>query len=96
MRENGNIWFGHENVIHNHNLVKADGFRKSAIELQGSILWSLFSAIFGQKMAFFFNTNVMIQFLQNLALFGVKIFANCFPRKDFKNHKIGPCVAYDL
>jgi hypothetical protein len=31
-----------------------------------------FFPIFGEKLAFFFNTNVMINFFQNLALFRVK------------------------
>jgi hypothetical protein len=49
--------------------------------------------IFGEKMAFFLNTNVMINFFQNLALFWVKnanFFATFFRRKYFKNHNIGP------
>jgi hypothetical protein len=51
----------------------------------GSMLWSQFSAIFSQfsakKLAFFLNTNVMINFFQNLALFWVKnanFFAKIF------------------
>jgi hypothetical protein len=39
---------------------------------QGSMLGSQFSAIFpdfGQKMAFFLKTNVVIKIFQNLALF---------------------------
>jgi hypothetical protein len=46
----------------------------------GSMLWSQFSAIYGnflQKIAFFSKTNVMIKILDNLALFWVKN-ANCF------------------
>jgi hypothetical protein len=31
-----------------------------------------FFPIFGENMAFFFNTNIMINFFQNLALFCVK------------------------
>jgi hypothetical protein len=53
------------------------------------MLWSQFSAIFGnfwqKNLAFFSKTNVMIQILQSLALFGVKnaIFRHCFRRKYF-------------
>jgi hypothetical protein len=45
---------------------------------QGSMLWSQFSA---KKLAFFLNTNVMINFFQKLALFWVKnanFFAKIF------------------
>jgi hypothetical protein len=65
-----------------------DGFQG-----QGSMLWSHFSAIFRQKkLAFFSKTNVMFQFLHNLALFWVKnaIFRQIFRRKYFWIHNIGP------
>jgi hypothetical protein len=43
---------------------------------RGSMLWSQFfrdSIVFGEKIgAIFWNTDVMIEFLHNLALFGVK------------------------
>jgi hypothetical protein len=43
-------------------------------------------------MAFFSKTNVMIQFLHNLALFEQKtpIFSTIFLAKIFFNHNIGP------
>jgi hypothetical protein len=43
-----------------------------------------FFPIFGEKLAFFLYTNVMINFFQNLALFWVKnanFFAKCFGEK---------------
>jgi hypothetical protein len=45
-----------------------------------------FSPIFGEKIAFFLNTNVMINFCQNLALFCAKnaIFSLNFSAKIFK------------
>jgi hypothetical protein len=52
-----------------------------------------FLPIFGEKMAFFSKTNVMIKFLHNIALFWVKkrqFFRNFFRRKYFKYHNIGP------
>jgi hypothetical protein len=35
----------------------------------GSMLWSQFEAIFGEQMAFFSKTKVMINCLQNLHIF---------------------------
>jgi hypothetical protein len=62
------------------------------------MLWSQYSAIFANFrrknwLAFFSKTNVMIQFLHNLALFWAKnayFFAKFFGKKYFKNHNIGP------
>jgi hypothetical protein len=52
-----------------------------------------FSQFSATKLAFFLNTNVMIIFFQNLALFWVKIanfFAEFFVENILKNHNIGP------
>jgi hypothetical protein len=52
-----------------------------------------FSQFLAKKMAFFLNTNVMINFFQNYALFRVKkrwFFRKTFQRKYLKNHYIGP------
>jgi hypothetical protein len=43
-----------------------------------------------KKLAFFSKTNVMINFLHNLALFRVK--TAMFWRKKPKNHNIGACL----
>jgi hypothetical protein len=68
-------------------------------ERQGPMLWSQFFAIFDnfrrKNWRFFSKTNVMIQFLHNLALFWVKndnFFAKFFRRKYLKNHNIGPSL----
>jgi hypothetical protein len=48
---------------------------------QGSMLWSQFCPIFGEKIAFFSKTNVMIKNLQKLAVVRAKnanILANFF------------------
>jgi hypothetical protein len=55
-----------------------------------------FLPIFGEKMAFFSKTNVMIKNYHNLALFWVKnanFFAISFRRKYFKSHNIGPWLS---
>jgi hypothetical protein len=52
-----------------------------------------FSQFLAKKMAFFLNTNVMINFFQNYALFRVKkrwFFRKTFQRKYLKKHYIGP------
>jgi hypothetical protein len=55
------------------------------------------SPIFGEKMAFFSKTNVMIKILHNLALFWVKnanFFRWIFRRKYLKNHNISPWIVF--
>jgi hypothetical protein len=67
---------------------------------QGSTLWYdhnflRFLTIFGEKLAFFSKTNVMIKILHNLALFFVKhanFFRRIFWRKYLNNHNIGPRI----
>jgi hypothetical protein len=61
--------------------------------------WNLqrFLSIFGEKMTFLSKTNVMITFLQKLAVVWAKnanIFAKVWGENIFKNHTIGPwtCV----
>jgi hypothetical protein len=59
------------------------------IRYQESMVWSQFSAIFAnfrRKSAFFLNTNVMINFFLNLALFWAKtpVFSQIFLAKIFK------------
>jgi hypothetical protein len=51
---------------------------------QGSMLWSQFLPIFGEKMAIFSKSNVMLKFLPNLALFWAKtpIFSPIFLGED--------------
>jgi hypothetical protein len=52
-----------------------------------------FSQFSAKKLAFFLNTNVMINFFKNLALFCVKsakFLVKFFGEKYFKNHNIGP------
>jgi hypothetical protein len=49
--------------------------------------------IFGEKLAFFSKTNVLMKFLDNLALFRVKnaiFFAEFFGKNIFKNRNNGP------
>jgi hypothetical protein len=56
----------------------------------GPMLWSQFSAILENYRR---KTNVMIRFLNNLALFWVKnaiFFADFFRQKYLRNHNIGP------
>jgi hypothetical protein len=54
-----------------------------------------FCQFFGEKMAFFSKTDVMIKILHYLALFLVKNanFLQFFSAKIFKNHNIGPRIA---
>jgi hypothetical protein len=57
-----------------------------------------FSTIFGENLAFFSKTYVMIKILHNFTLFLVKN-ANFLPnfwRKYFKNHNIGPRLLQSL
>jgi hypothetical protein len=65
----------------------------------GSMLWSQFSAIFDncrwKNWRFFSKTNVMINFLNNFALFWAKN-ANVFVENILKNHNIGPRYCVDL
>jgi hypothetical protein len=65
--------------------------------LQGSMLWSQFSAIFAnfRRKNWRFSQKPMLwsQFLQKLAVVWAKnanIFANFFVKNIFKNHNIGP------
>jgi hypothetical protein len=57
-------------------------------------IFSNFCQFSAKKLAFFLNTNVMIQILHNLALFRVKnaIFLLNVLAKYLKNHNIGPCT----
>jgi hypothetical protein len=60
------------------------GRLSDAGKVQGSMLWSF--PIFGEKIGVFLNTNVMINFFQNLALFWVKnavFFAEFFGENIF-------------
>jgi hypothetical protein len=63
---------------------------------QGSMLWSQFSAIFSKKLAFFLNTNVMINFFSEFSFVLSQkrhFFRKMFRRKYLKNHNIGPRIA---
>jgi hypothetical protein len=60
--------------------------RKTWTENQGSMLWSHFLPIFGEKLAFFSKTNVVIKILHNLALIWVKN-AHFFAEKIGENLK---------
>jgi hypothetical protein len=67
-------------------------------KILGSMLWSQFPAIFynfGRKIGIFIKNNVMIIFLQKIAVVWAKklqCFGQTFLRKYFKNHNIGPCL----
>jgi hypothetical protein len=67
-------------------------FFQSGVDVMITIFCD-FSQFLAKKLAFFLNTNVMINFFQNLALFRVKnanFFAKFFWQKYLKNHNIGP------
>jgi hypothetical protein len=57
------------------------------------MLWSQFSTIFGKKLAFFLNTNIMINFFSKFSFVlsqKCQLFRQIFWRKYLKNHNIDP------